>query len=175
MIARAVDSAEFAEGAEVLSSTFRALRERARELVSVAGEARLAGAPEHEVGAAERAACAAEEEAWRQLLADREAARRQERDERNAERERERLAEQEDATIGRIVLALRDRGPLTGGELEALRIEGASHNSLRPLLRRAVGQGLVTRQRDGRRVLWSAMPHGEAYSPEWTHPRESDE
>lgn len=160
---------------EPFSGAFVAARARALELQEAASRLHVAALaekaadpwapPSATLAAAEKAAQDAVDEAYNLMLDDRERVRRAaenaaavDRQARALERERERLAEQENATLARILLALRDRGPLTGGELEALRIRGASHNLLRPILRVGVERGLIRKRQDGRRVLWSAVP-----------------
>lgn len=159
---------------EALSGAFLAARARAHELQEKADRLRLDGAPDDDVHAAQRAARRAADAAYKRLLDDREKRRRaateaaeaawrarhqaeeEERQVRAVERERERLAEQENAAIERLVLVLKERGPMSGVELEALRIRGASKNALRPLLRTAEERGLVRRIRNGKRILWAA-------------------
>lgn len=156
---------------EAFSEAFLAARQRAHDLQAVAARLRLDRAADGDVRAAEEAARLATDEAYQQMLEDRAEQRRvaaikyrQEREARAIERERERLAERENAALGRILLALRDRGPLTGGEIEALQIKGASHNVVRPLLRLGVDRGVVRRRQDGKRVLWSAVPPAGLHS-----------
>lgn len=158
---------------EAFSEAFLAAREHAHDLGAQVTHLRLSGADHRAVAAAIRAADKASAAAFEQMLNNRKEVWRQRakaeeatRQERAEKREVERLAEQEEATLQRILLALRHRGPLTGGELEALRIRGASHNLLRPVLRVGVQRGLVKSQRDGRRVLWSAVPQNVSGLPQ---------
>lgn len=153
------------ETGEALSGAFLTARQRAHELSRSANRLRADGGAQEAVAAARVEARAAEDAAFEQMLADRErfhdAARAADlikREKRAEALELEVLAERENATLQRILLVLRDRGPQTGGELEAMRLKGCSHNLLRPMLRRGVELGLIRRRQDGRRVLWSAVP-----------------
>jgi hypothetical protein len=114
---------------------------------------RLAGDPPDVLASLERDLAAAEDAAF-------EAMRERAKDEvRQAfeQREKEALGRRERETIERILRVLRDRGPLQSGVLQTMGIPGVSHSSLRPLLRAAVDQGLVTRHQSGRNVIWTAV------------------
>lgn len=69
----------------------------------------------------------------------------------------EAIAEPFEAALQAAVDVLRARGPMTGAEIEAMRIPGLSHNVLRPVLREGVERGIVQKDRSGRRVIWSAI------------------
>lgn len=146
------------------SAEFLQLRERAHVLMKEVGRLRLGGSAPEAIANAERDLCSAEEAAVRQMFDDRDAKLRAEADHAEAEREHARLTARENATIGRAVNLLRERGPLTAGEIEALRRPGLSHNSVRPILRLAAERGLVRQQRDGHRVLWIAVRDTESPS-----------
>lgn len=91
---------------------------------------------------------------------DRLTERQKERD--AVERERTVLTAREEATIRRAVDLLKERGPLTASEIEALRRPGLSNNKVRPILRLAVERGLVKRVQDGHRMYWVAVREEES-------------
>jgi hypothetical protein len=74
------------------------------------------------------------------------------------QRTEEVIAAPESAAVALAVSTLLKRGPMTAGEIEALRLPGLSHNAVRPILRIARERGLVERRQSGRRVLWVAIP-----------------
>lgn len=65
-------------------------------------------------------------------------------------RESRALAAPLEAAIARALHALRDRGPLTASEIEAMRLPGLSKNAVRPVLRKpSAGAACAGFDRDG--------------------------
>lgn len=141
----------------------RALRVAIDDAVARVTELRAAGADRWDIDAAQERHSAALERWFQAALADQEAFAKERRETEAVAREQAALTAREDSTVQRVVDLLRERGPLTGGEIEALRRPGLSHNAVRPILRLAVERGLVRRVQDGRRVVWVAVHH---HSPE---------